>query len=305
MKMPFMMPPRGLHLLFFSLFTLLSNWICGQSSFPNNFIAHGPGGGGYMYSPSLSPFDPNQIFLVCDMGGMYRTKNGGQTWTMQHTKDFVSTVKGKVQFSSDPNILYAVRRATSNINDPLLRGELTKSTDGGLSWQAMADPTESGVHRLEVDPGSTQRLLITEYNQLYFSANGGNSWVSVFHPSDNQMWLGGVFWDGQNIYVGTNHGLLVSKNGGTSFSIENHNGLPASTGIYQLSGSKSGGTTRLFCIPSPALDMYAWLEPLSYDGLRQGVFRMNYTANASWTNTRGNIPSNIDIAWVDLAKNNI
>jgi photosystem II stability/assembly factor-like uncharacterized protein len=224
---------------------------------------------------------------------------------MQATQNLVSTVKGKVQFSSDPNILYVVRRSRTNLNDPLLRGELAKSTDGGASWQAMTDPTESGVHRLEIDPGSTQRLITNEYNQLFFSADGGNSWTSIYHPSDNQMWLGGVFWDGQNIYIGTNHGLLVSKNGGTSFAIENHNGLPAGTGIYHLVGAKSGATTRLFCIPSPASEMYAWGEPLGFNGLRQGVFRMNYTTNASWANTRGNIPADVDIAWVDLANNNI
>ena len=298
------MKQSRLRLLHLAAFALLSSLTLAQSTYPPNFSPHGPGGGGYMYSPAISPFDPNHIFLTCDMGGMYRSKNGGQTWTMQHTEDFVSTVKGKVQFSADPNILYAIRRSTTNLNDPLLRGELAKSTDGGATWQAISDPTETGVHCLEVDPGSTQRLLVNEYNQLFFSANGGNSWISVYHPSDDQMWLGGVFWEGQNIYVGTNHGLLVSKNGGTSFAIENHNGLPAATGIYNLAGAKSGTTTRLFCIPAPASDQYAWLEPLSYDGLRQGVFRMNYTTNAAWTNTRGNIPANVDIGWVDLAKNN-
>ena len=258
-----------------------------------------------MYSPAISPHDPNDIFLVCDMGGQYRSADDGQRWEMQAAQSLVSTVKGKVQFTSDPNILYTVRRSTTNLNDPLWRGELAKSTDGGASWQAMSDPTESGVHRLEVDPGSTQRLIINEYNHLYFSGDGGSSWSMVYQPSDDQMWLGGAFWDGQNIYVGTNHGLLVSKNGGMSFTVENHNGLPVATGIYHLVGAKAGATTRLFCIPAPASEMYAWLEPLSFDGLRQGVFRMNYAANASWANTRGNIPTEIDMAWVDLAKTNI
>ena len=293
---------RLLPCAFFALFTFA---VFGQSSYPTQFTPHGPGGGGYMYSPAISPHDPNDIFLVCDMGGQYRSADDGQRWEMQAAQSLVSTVKGKVQFTSDPNILYTVRRSTTNLNDPLWRGELAKSTDGGASWQAMSDPTDSGVHRLEVDPGSTQRLIINEYNHLYFSGDGGSSWSMVYQPSDDQMWLGGAFWDGQNIYVGTNHGLLVSKNGGMSFTVENHNGLPVATGIYHLVGAKAGATTRLFCIPAPASEMYAWLEPLSFDGLRQGVFRMNYAANASWANTRGNIPTEIDMAWVDLAKTNI
>ncbi|MFN0033849.1 MAG: PKD domain-containing protein [Saprospiraceae bacterium] len=278
--------------------------LASQQPFPTHFEPKGFGGGGYMYAPSISPHDPNHLFVGCDMGGTYRSQDGAQTWKMMHTDQFVNTVKGKVQFTSDPNILYAVRRSTTNLDDPLWRGELAKSTDGGTTWLAMPDPTGVGVHRLEVDPASTQRLILNEYNQLFFSANGGSSWASVFQPLDEQMWLGGVFWDDQNIYIGTNHGLLVSKNGGASFAIESHSGLPAGAGIYHLAGAKEGATTRLFCIPAPASEMYAWFEPLGFDGLRQGIFRMNYATNAAWENSRGNIPADIDIAWVDLAKNN-
>lgn len=275
-----------------------------QQPYPSQFTPQGFGGGGYMYSPSISPLDPNHFFINCDMGGIYRSQDAGQTWKMQPCQNIVSMVKGKVQFTSDPNILYTIRRSTTNLNDPLFRGELAKSADGGTTWQAMPDPTASGVQRLEVDPTSTQRLILNEYNQLFFSGNGGATWTSIFAPADDKIWLGGVFWDGQDIYVGTDHGLLVSKNGGASFFIENHPGLPTGTGIYQLVGAKSGSTLRLFCIPAPASEMFAWYEPLEFDGLRQGIFQMSYTANAAWANSRGNIPANVDLAWVDLAKNN-
>jgi hypothetical protein len=238
----------------FTLSFLFSSGILpSQEVYPSQFVPKGFGGGGYMYSPSISPHDPNRVFINCDMGGMYRSQDGAKTWQMLPTQTIVSTVKGKVQFSADPNILYTVRRSTSNLNDPLLRGELAKTTDGGATWQAMPDPTGSGVHHLEVDPTSTQRLILSEYNQLFFSGNGGATWTSVFAPTDEKIWLGGVFWDGPNIYVGTDHGLLVSKNGGATFFIENHPGLPIGTGIYHLAGAKSGTELRLFCIPCPGL----------------------------------------------------
>jgi PKD repeat protein/photosystem II stability/assembly factor-like uncharacterized protein len=272
--------------------------------YPDAFMAHGPGGGGYTYAPSISPHDPSHIFLNCDMGGLYRSRDGAQSWQMLHYQYVVSQVKGKVQFTSDPNILYVCRRSTSNLNDPWWRGEIAKSSDGGASWQTMADPTSTGVHRLEVDPTSTQRLLLNEYDRLFFSADGGTSWSQVYLPASGNMWIGGVYWDAANIYVGTNEGLLVSKNNGSSFSLESHSGLPAGTGIYQLSGAKSGATTRLFCLAAPADNLPAWSEPLGLRGTLQGIFRMNYTASAAWTNSRGNIPATVEIAWVDLALNN-
>ncbi len=298
------MIPSGLRLLLLSAFALFGWRISCQSVYPQEFQPHGPGGGGYMYSPSISPFDSNHIFLICDMGGLYRSKDGAQTWRLQPCQTTISAIKGKVQFTSDPNTLYICRRSTTNLNDPLFRGELAKSTDGGETWQPMTDPTDSGVHRLEADPGSTQRLILNEYNRLFFTANGGNSWTEIFHPADDQVWLGGVFWDGDNIYVGTNNGLLVSHNGGQDFAVETHSGLPAEAGILQLAGAKSGDTTRLFAIAATATEMYAWVDPLDLRDHLLGFYSMNYAANASWTDAKGNIPANVRIAWTDLARSN-
>ncbi len=286
---------------------LLVNFICSRTATaqaPTHFTNHGPGGGGYTYVPSISPHNADEVFLNCDMGGVYRSTDGAQTWQMLPYHQMVSQVKGKVQFTADPSILYVCRRSTTNLEDPLWRGELAKSTDGGNTWQPLPDPTATGVHRLEVDPGSTQRLLLNEYDRLFFSNDGGANWTQVYQPPSGNMWLGGVFWEGQNIYVGTNEGLLVSKDNGASFAIESHNGLPAGTGIYHLAGAKSGNLTRLYCLPVAADQLFAWGEPLSVRDQLQGIFRLNYAASASWTNTRGNIPNNVEIAWVDLAQGN-
>jgi hypothetical protein len=272
--------------------------------FPTSFSNRGIGGGGYTYAPSVSPHDPNHVFLVCDMAGVYRSLDGAQTWEMQRYENLVSRVKGKVQFTSDPQILYSLSRSRTNFDDPWWRGELVKSVDGGATFQTINDPTATGIHRIEVDPGSTQRMILSEYDRLFFTANGGATWQQVYTPPSGNMWLGGVFWNGQNIYVGTNHGLLVSNNGGANFAVENHNGLPAGSGIYHLAGAKNGSTVRLFCLTTPADGMYAWLDALQYKGALTGVFRMNYSANAAWANARNNIPGNEEIAWVDLAASN-
>src|SRR2546421_9043025 len=47
-------------------------------------IAHGLGGGGSMYCPRISPWAsaPDLLFVSCDLTGLYRSENGGGTWTL-------------------------------------------------------------------------------------------------------------------------------------------------------------------------------------------------------------------------------
>ena len=48
----------------------------------NGFSSVGLGGGGAMFAPAISPHDPNLLFVGCDMGGVYRSADGGESWTM-------------------------------------------------------------------------------------------------------------------------------------------------------------------------------------------------------------------------------
>lgn len=238
------------------------------------------------------------------MAGVYHSTDAGQSWQVQHYNQVVSVVKGQIQFTSDPAILYTIGRSLTNLESPLFRGVPLQSLDGGQSWQPVNDPTSSGAHRLFADPSHTNRLLVSEYNRLFFSSDGGNTYTEVFHPADDQMWLGGVFWDGPHIYVGTGKGLLVSHDNGQNFAMENHAGLEADAGIFHLSGGKSNGVTRLFAITASAADLYAWLDVLDLQSSLQGMYSLVYAPNAQWIDTRSNIPDEVRLQWIDLAADN-
>src|SRR5205809_8132842 len=47
---------------------------------PGGFKVIGPGGGGAMFHPTISPHDPNTVLISCHMTGPYITHDGGQTW---------------------------------------------------------------------------------------------------------------------------------------------------------------------------------------------------------------------------------
>src|SRR5579884_3850796 len=49
---------------------------------PGDFRIIGPGGGGAMFNPTVSPHDARTVLVSCDMTGAYITHDGGQSWRM-------------------------------------------------------------------------------------------------------------------------------------------------------------------------------------------------------------------------------
>src|ERR1051326_2808720 len=75
-------------ILFIWLLTILCHSNYGQTSV-------GLGGGGSIYAPAVAPYNSNIIFVSCDMTGLYRSKDGGLTWTMMDERQ----VQGNTSFS--------------------------------------------------------------------------------------------------------------------------------------------------------------------------------------------------------------
>jgi len=148
----------------------------------------GPGGGGAMFYPTVSPHDPANAFVSCDMTGSYITKNGGTTW---RTFNLRGVTRIYAFDPLDPNVIYARSSA------------LYRSTDGGDTWSVIyphpseimglvskgdhaeeiivtRDSTERLVRALTIDPDNSQKLYaaieINDKLSLFISEDWGESW---------------------------------------------------------------------------------------------------------------------------------
>ena len=263
------MHPRAVVTLALSLLAALA-----ASAQPSVWVSRGPGGGGALYTPTLSPHQPAEAFLTCDMSGAYRTTDCGVSWALLDFAEIRGATQGcQVQFTSAPSVLYAI---DYTFEEPAP----AKSLDGGLTWARLSsDPTGGGAYTILADPSRTDRVLVSSYDTLYFSSDGGVTWNARYAVSGG-LWVAGAFFDGSSIYVGTNAGLLVSTNGGNSFSPSSAGGIPVDEAMVSFAGAREGSVLRFLCVTLDPAD----LEPGDTTGSYHGSYRSLYVLDGGQPN---------------------
>src|SRR5215467_11268965 len=89
------------------IFLTISVVVCLTSAMaerPGGFRIIGPGGGGAMFNPTISPHDVNTVLVSCDMTGSYITHDGGRTWRMFNLRGVVTFF---VFDPTDSHVMYA------------------------------------------------------------------------------------------------------------------------------------------------------------------------------------------------------
>jgi len=196
----------------------------------------------------VDPANPNKIF-VATMGlpflrnndrGLYRSLDGGQTWTEVL---FVSNQAGVVDLIMDPfnsNVLYAAswdrirNNEESTVNGP--GAGIWKSVDGGTNWTLLSGglPTlpqgRIGLAISHQTPNLLFAIYVGTNNNLqgvYKSTNAGISWTNVSGDLD-PTFLGSFGWYFGQIRVSPDNDnelwvmgvqLYRSQNGGLNWNM--------------------------------------------------------------------------------------
>jgi photosystem II stability/assembly factor-like uncharacterized protein len=189
----------------------------------------GIGGGGAMFYPAINPFQSNNIFVACDMGGGYVTHNGGASWRMFNLR---GQIQGYIFDPSDSNTVYANALALFKSSD---RGntwsmiypaanelnEIVSKGDHGDEVLFLKDSSVRKITALAIDPLNNRRLFagisINKSVGLYGSEDGGNHWQLLqqtpdgiqkifIHPASNEA--------DRKIYLVGEHSITTCTKGG-------------------------------------------------------------------------------------------
>jgi len=154
---------------------------------------------GRMNAFAFDPSDSHTIYAATPAGGLWRTKDDGNKWTLVSN----DPQRGIQDIAIDPlapktiYILTGDGDGSTTVSggaglSPPSVGVLT-SADGGQSWQKTGlrfDPTKPGQtvygYRLAIDPSKPAILMAATTKGLWRTADGGQRWSPV---------KGGLFWD--------------------------------------------------------------------------------------------------------------
>ncbi len=187
---------------------------------PNNI-------GGRIRAIAVDPTNPNIVYLGSVSGGVWKSTNGGGSWTALKDNMENLAVCSLVIDPNNPNTIYA-GTGEGFFNIDAIRGEgIFKSTDAGANWVQLSATNNSNyyyVNKLVFD-GTTNILWAGTRTGLFSSSNGGDSFTGALtnnqkynHCTDIEIASTtpttiyacfGLFVDSAAVYRSTN--------GGTSF----------------------------------------------------------------------------------------
>src|SRR5712692_2453147 len=125
----------------------------------------GPGGGGALFAPTISPQDPGRVLVACDMTGAYISEDAGESWRMFNLR---GTVRFFVFDPLDANVIYA-----QSIG-------LWRTTDSAHTWH-LVYPNPANVTGVEMPDDHASETIVT--------ANGPAASVTALtiDPADSKI----------------------------------------------------------------------------------------------------------------------
>jgi photosystem II stability/assembly factor-like uncharacterized protein len=183
-------------------------------------------GGTNMGRVNCIEFDPKNvkiIYLCGADGGIWKSTNGGATWSPK--SDFQPTLSvGDIAIDQKkPNVLYVATSDPFGYNVPFWGGTYSvgvmKSTNGGTTWAPTGLNWTVGqnrtIRRLVMHPTDAKILLAATSAGLYRTDNGGVTWTQILPASTYDVEFQQN--NGAVVYATTSQ-VLKSTNAGASFS---------------------------------------------------------------------------------------
>ncbi|MDX1462574.1 MAG: T9SS type A sorting domain-containing protein [Marinirhabdus sp.] len=297
------------------------NWTELGPLYKNGTTSWNPGVG-RVTGIAIDDTNPDHIIIGANTGGVWKTLDGGQTWTP--LGDTFTNLR-VYAVAIDPNSSDTYYFGSNS-------GLVFKSLDAGATWNQIADMSNSLINKILINPDNTDIIFACSENAGVFrSTDGGATWNNTnidvaaydveFNPDNTDIVYasgtgfhvsndGGATFntitglgtgpkmigvsadDNSRVYViesagGSFNKFYVSTDGGTTFAERNHTGRNYFG--YDTAGFNSGGQAPR--------DMDIAVNPEDAD-------EVHIAGILTWRSTDGGITFNCTADWIPGAAAN-
>lgn len=135
-------------------------------------IGGGPPGGA-VEAIVLDPRDPATVYAATNWSGVFKSTDGGQSWTAINSGLANSMVYALAISPSDNAVIYAGTR-----------DGVFKTVDGGRHWTDASYGLPKGlggtlIEMLAIDPTNPKIVYAGTFDKVYKTINGAASWIAI------------------------------------------------------------------------------------------------------------------------------
>lgn len=188
----------------------------------------------------IDPNDSNRVYLGVHRDGVYRSTNGGNTWTRLENGIDTGTVADAPKIALGRNGTHGTQFVAVKMGD-----RVYTSTNGGTTFTRQTDVGNpiwftAWANLIAVDP-ENESVLFAGASNLYRSTNGGSSWTQIggygtnVHPDMQKLVFDPA--DHNRVYVANDGGIWKSTDNGVTWAFAS-SGLVA-THLYVMSVSQT------------------------------------------------------------------
>ncbi len=225
-------------------------------------------GGGRIAAVAGTAADPNLYYVGSAGGGVWKSDNGGATWTAVFAKEPVAAIGAVAIDPTNENVVWVGTGEANPRNDVSYGDGVYKTIDGGKTWTNVGLAPTRHISRILIDPQHPDHVIVgalgdpfadSVHRGVYVTNDGGKTWsktlyvgpmsgasdlaMDVTHPN---VVYAGIWqfrrkpWTFQS--GGPDDGLYKSTDGGATWAKLTGHGLPDGyTGRIGLAVAPSDG----------------------------------------------------------------